>query len=131
MRYNKELHMQIKCLVKLFILGITSILPFPFPRHLNIATTQGSLLFRPICYLNCSCHLLFVSSSASLYMQSFFGVHRSSKLTKDFQTHTSSAAEIENKLLTDKHTTFNKRTSLNTCPQLSNTKRKMNAILPK
>ncbi|WMV29001.1 hypothetical protein MTR67_022386 [Solanum verrucosum] len=48
------------------------------------------------------CHLLFVSSSASLNMQSFFGVHRSSKLTKDFQTHTSSAAEIENKLLTDK-----------------------------
>ncbi|KAH0671218.1 hypothetical protein KY285_025432 [Solanum tuberosum] len=38
--------------------------------------------------------------------QSFFGVHSSSKLTKDFQTHTSSAAEIENKLLTDKHTTI-------------------------
>ncbi|KAG5617600.1 hypothetical protein H5410_017424, partial [Solanum commersonii] len=63
---------------------------------------QGSLLLTPIWYLHCSCHLLFVSSSTSVNMQSLFRVRRSSKLTKDFGTHTSSVGEIENKLFTDK-----------------------------
>ncbi|KAG5601290.1 hypothetical protein H5410_032660, partial [Solanum commersonii] len=64
---------------------------------------QGYLLLTPIWYLHCSYHLLFVSSSTSVNMQSLFRVRRSSKLTKDFGTYTSSAGEIENKLFTDKH----------------------------
>ncbi|XP_015169335.1 replication protein A 70 kDa DNA-binding subunit B-like isoform X2 [Solanum tuberosum] len=49
---------------------------------------------------------MFVSSSTSVNMQSFFQLDRSSTLTKDFPTHTSSPGEINKKLLTDKRTTI-------------------------